>query len=366
MKPSRGFTLVELMVGMAIGLLVALTAATAMITFDTTQRRDVGEDAALENSAIFLFSVAHEVKNSGISPVDFNNALVCTQFNFSSTDGTLLDAAPVYPVQITDGGASGSDQINVAYMKSILGKSSTRLIGDMTSPAADLAVASSAGFSTGDLVVVGVTGGGSPCTFMQVSSIGAVGLNANFKHAAGSTMPYNPADPAATFTNAPSYPAGSLVFGSGGFAYVSYQVGANGLHMLDNLTTPSNANMINEDVVFMKAQYGISTGSGQPLQWVSAGTAPWNALNSALAAEIKAIHVGIVARNSQFIQPATHGGSCDATVNTGAGSPGKPYLWSGGPTVDLSAALAAGNSSWGCYKYRTYDLVMPLKNVLFQ
>jgi type IV pilus assembly protein PilW len=116
----------------------------------------------------------------------------------------------------------------------------------------------------------------------------------------------------------------------------------------------------------MKAQYGISAGIGQPLQWVSAGTAPWNALTSALAAEIKAIHVGIVARNPQFIQPATHGGSCDATVNTGAGSAGKPYLWPGGPAVDLGAALATDNPNWGCYKYRTFDLVMPLKNALFQ
>jgi type IV pilus assembly protein PilW len=363
---NSGFTLVELMVALVIGMIVSLAATTAMITFNTAQKRDVGEDTAVEDSAIFLFSIAHEVKNAGVSPVDFDNSLVCTQFNFSSTDGTLLDGVPIYPVQITDGGDTGSDQISIAYTSTILGRSGTFLVTDMTAASADLVVGSSAGFNVGDTITVGALGAGSPCTIMQISSITAVGANSDLAHAAASTFPYNAADPAATFTTAPAYPAGSLVVGSGGFSYLTYQIGADGLQLRNNLTTPAQSSVIADTVVFMKAQYGISPGPGQPMQWVSAATAPWNNLTPTLVSQLRSVHIGLVVRNSQRVQPTQHGGPCDATVKTGVGSAGDPYLWQpNGPTVDLAAALGPTNPDWACYKYRTFDLVIPLKNAMF-
>jgi type IV pilus assembly protein PilW len=361
----RGFTLVELMVALAIGMIISLGAASALIAFGASRGRSLGDDAVLENSSVFLFSLAQEVKNSGLSPLDPNNTVVCTQYNFSSTDGTLLDGAAIYPVQIIDGGPTGSDEIAVAFTGSILGKSGTRLIADMPSAASDLQVASSTGFNFGDVITVGTSDGGSPCTVMQISAIAPAGPNATLSHAPGSGLPYNPADPSTQFSTAPAYPAGSLVFGSGGLSYVTYQVGANGLQVVDNLTRPAQVGPVADGVVFIKAQYGVSTGIGEPLQWVSAGSAPWNSLTPALAAQIRAIHVGLIVRNSQLIQPSVHGGQCDATTGTAPGSPGNPYLWPNGPTVDLAAALGA-NPNWACYKYRGFDRVIPLKNVLFQ
>jgi type IV pilus assembly protein PilW len=360
-----GFTLVELMVAIVIGAVISLAAATAMVTFSASQRRDVGEDAAIENAAVVLFSLAHEVKDSGVSPIDFNGALVCTNFNVSINNVTVLDNVPVFPVVITDGGA-GSDQLTVAYGNSILGRSGTRLITDMSAPNADLIVASGAGFNAGDVITVGTSGAGTPCTVMQVSASSAVASNADFAHAATGTLTYNPANPAAAFTTAPAYPAGSLVFGAGGFSDITYKVAPNGLQMIDNLAAAAGPNVISDNVVYLKAQYGTTTALGQPTVWVSASAAP-SPMTAAFAAQVTAIHVGIVVRNSQHLQPTVHGGACDATLPT-------QYvrtLWTNNPagvndpTVNLSTLLAPSNPQWACYKYRTFDLVIPLKNVLF-
>src|SRR5690349_17612436 len=95
MRSMQGLTLVELMVALAIGMIISLGAASALIAFGAAKGRDLGEDAVLENSSVFLFSLANEVKNSGLSASDSNNAAVCTQYNLSSTDGTLLDGKSI-------------------------------------------------------------------------------------------------------------------------------------------------------------------------------------------------------------------------------------------------------------------------------
>ncbi len=47
------------------------------------------------------------------------------------------------------------------------------------------------------------------------------------------------------------------------------------------------------------------------------------------------------------------GAQCDATKVP-------PTSWDGGPALDLSS-----NPDWQCYRYRTFSLVIPLKNVVF-
>jgi type IV pilus assembly protein PilW len=232
----------------------------------------------------------------------------------------------------------------------------------------DLLVASASGFNNGDVIAVGTPGAGTPCTVMQISAIGAVGSNASMAHAAGGGLAHNPANPAGAYTNAPAYPAGSVVFGSGGFTDVTYQVGANGLRMTDNLAPAGTTSVIADNVVYLKAQYGVTTAPGQPTKWVSAATAPWDNLTPAVAAQITALHVGVVVRNPQRIQPTVHGGACDATapadttrvlwVNTPAGV--------NDPAVNLATLLTPVDAEWACYKYRTFDLVIPLKNILFR
>jgi type IV pilus assembly protein PilW len=100
----------------------------------------------------------------------------------------------------------------------------------------------------------------------------------------------------------------------------------------------------------MKAQYGIAdVGSQNVNAWVSATAATgWNVLNSTLLKRIKAVRVVIVARSAKMEAPGT------TTV--------APVAWPDGasPAIDLSA-----NPDWQRYRYRTYQLVIPIRNMIW-
>ena len=58
MKKSRGFTLIELMIGMALGLLAVLIITQVMSLFEAQRRTTTGSADAQTNGGIALYSIA--------------------------------------------------------------------------------------------------------------------------------------------------------------------------------------------------------------------------------------------------------------------------------------------------------------------
>lgn len=128
----------------------------------------------------------------------------------------------------------------------------------------------------------------------------------------------------------------------------------------NNAQLISNINgTIADGVVQLKAQYGTdSNGDGviTNAEWVT--TVPASFL------QVLAIRLVIVVRSVQPEASSTGSkdpAACDTTV---AGSPS--LLWVGG-TVDVSGGigLAAGDN-WQCYRYKTFQVTVPLRNVLWR
>jgi len=63
---QSGFSLVELMVGLAIGLLATIIIIQVMSVFDAQRRTTTGSADAQTNGGIALYSIARELKMAGL------------------------------------------------------------------------------------------------------------------------------------------------------------------------------------------------------------------------------------------------------------------------------------------------------------
>jgi len=124
--------------------------------------------------------------------------------------------------------------------------------------------------------------------------------------------------------------------------------------------TFANATPLAGNIVNIQAQYGIAPAASQTVNcWVNAtnggnacDASDWATPTAANIARIKAIRIAIVARSALMEKP-TAGAVCDATASA-------PTTWPGGPAVSLAA-----DANWKCYRYKVYETIIPLRNVLW-
>ena len=107
--------------------------------------------------------------------------------------------------------------------------------------------------------------------------------------------------------------------------------------------------VISEGIALMKADYGIDTNND--------GRADtWNQGPPPTVQSVKAIRVAVVARSAQPERPPVAGAACNTTTVF--------PTWSGSVALDLTAevGLDAATDDWMCYRYKTFENVVPLRN----
>ena len=136
---------------------------------------------------------------------------------------------------------------------------------------------------------------------------------------------------------------------------------------LDNQATPTE---VAEGIVNLQAEYGVDIDSdGDVDQWTAAAPAAWT--------QLRAIRVGLLSRSQQFEKNNVLGDGSERRVTRDAPS------WAGGAftmtnldgTADndparLDPILPSGVNPctpnfWRCYRYRIYETVIPLRNMLW-
>jgi type IV pilus assembly protein PilW len=344
---QTGFSLVEILVGLVIGLLAALVIMQVFTVFEGQKRSTTGSADAQTNGSIALYTIGHELQMAGYSllPV-IDSPLECNASTFGATGITSIS-----PVTITDGGAGAgaSDSITIRYGNSASGG----VPSPITAPPAanEVPIENNLGCQVGDITLVT---NGTSCSLSSATALsgttvvtladitGAI-VNANFACLGAWTVAvfgvnpnYDPADP------------------------------ANSQAFLERNGTPSVA-----DIVNIQAQYGISANAGSNLvtQWVDA-TGAWAAPSVANRNRIKALHVAVVARNGLMEKEYVTGTCTTAkgTVNNG------PCAWDdtnvdAAPKIDLSNDVDVSDPSlpdrWRRYRYRVFETIIPLRNVIW-
>ena len=332
--PQAGFTLVEIMVGLAIGLLATLVIMQVFSAFETQTKATTGSADAQTNGSIALYNISRELQQAGypLTPAT-DSPLQCTTLTYGATGVTSIS-----PVTITNGvattGVNASDSITIRYGTSSGGGIPSTITGVGAPTANDVTVDSSLGCNTGDNALIT---NGTTCAMTSITGVTS---------AVPATL---------TLQNTTNATAGASVACLGTWNEVTYAVN-NGT--LERNGAPTIAGIVN-----LQAQYGISSSatSNQVTQWVDA-TGSWAAPTVADRNRIKAIRIAIIARNTKR-EVATTTSTCSSTI---AASPSGLCAWAGStsspaPTVDLSNA----DSNWQHYHYRVFETIIPLRNVIW-
>lgn len=377
---QSGFSIVELMVSIIVGLLVILAATGSASFFEANRRSTIGGNNAQENAMAVAFHIQKDARMAGLGIIP-----ECTKFNvYYDSRKTGATAAPyasnggiIAPVSITAGTTITSDSISFLSMNSLTSSATILLAGG--NPISSSVLDTMAPIASGQVKVndigllippVGDTLG-VPCTV-----VGVTGLPDTTK------IQYNPGNSAPGHWNAPSnggftYPTAdgtnkispnSRFINIGSFNWVQYQPSNTIFQILDKNTNITSD--IAENIVMFKAQYGVSAEFITPAtpptlpvaQWINPGTFTDSA-NTSKNAAIRAIRIVIVARGAQKEKPASGNAAdtCDATTSAPATGLSTRTNIDDELTLDLSA-----DANWRCYKYRTVTLTIPLKNLLIQ
>ena len=338
---AQGFTMVELLVGMAIGLLATIVIMQVYESFEGQKRTTTAGADGQTNGSIALFNVKRDLEMAGYGLPVFstrNPALLCDPLPTIDHDS---DAATpeigFYPVLLSDGGVGpgANDMILLTY-----GNTSTGGVPNPVTVAGTSAlVSNNLACKTNDIALLI---NGPVCSAEKITNV------------AGTTS--------ITLQNSPAVTSGVIAC-LGGWNEIAYAINNNALtrNGLPNVA----------GIMSMQAQYGISPAAGNNaiVQWVEP-TGDWeltkvgNVLTKPILANrnrIKAIRVALVARSGLWEKEIVS----DPCSSTTAANPIGLCAWEGtpaspAPTIDLSS-----DPEWRHYRYRVYEVIIPLRNVIW-
>jgi len=377
--PQRqaGMSLVELMVGMLIGLIGIIIITHIYVTNEQQKRATTASGGAQTNGAIALFAIERDLRQAGFG-LNHSRALTCNcnpganmgcsavQYFFGGSysfppAGSVVGARnglTIYPVIITDA-PNKPDTLSIFYGSDRERVLATQMTFAMANSGSDIQVDGTSGFDAGDLIVLQ---NGATCAMVRVTGTTADAI----QHNGGS---FNPGGGGSL----PAFPQGSFIFNLGqapawrsyGVAYDTTDPTINKgvLQLTDNFRVLT-AGAVSEDIMTniydLQAQYGKDTdGDGDIDLWTKQlPTVAGSNFTPAELMQIKAVRVAVLARNEEWVKPAVPG-TCDATTAanrpTWGGTANLPF-----PTFDAPGALPS------CYKFRVLETVVPLRNMIWR
>lgn len=362
---QRGFSLIELMVGMLVSLLCMLAIMAAFAVYEGKKRTTTSGNDAQQNGSYALYTLERQLRTAGSSIVQgYNYGLWgCPVTAYTTTPTGKIQTLPaqsalpspftssgwplttrLVPVLIASGG-SNPDVIGVVGGNSALQVFKIAIAGTPTT--SSVAVGNSLGIMTGDYLLGTLSDG--TCALAHLTS------SSTATQVSSTTLALDAANSPATGLQKATY-----LFDAGAapmFTLFGIDASTNSLVSYDLLQRPVNGQAaavtpIADGIVQMKALYGIQTSTG--ISWVQpTGTysiATLTASSSAASStmgQIKAIRIAIVAqsrlpeRSSDYVDK-------------------NPIIL----FQDLDPTLQYTFTPNTQYRYQVYDTTIPVRNAL--
>lgn len=352
---ESGFSLVELMVALVIGLITTLVITQVFSGFEGQKRSTGATSDAQTNGTLAVFSIERDVLMAG-----YGLPLFSTKVSpMKCTTGTMTidhdgDAGTpelgFAPVQITDGGASGeSDTVAVRYSSSATAGANggvpitiVGVSGNIIS--ADVAI----GCGNTD---VAMFINGTSCALTRVSG----------------TPTFDPLGPdKVTVVSNTNAVAGGTMACLGRWSEITYQVGhAENRYWLEAIDSKTaqfpNPVPLQAEIVNIQAQYGIAATRTDfdVIEWVDA-TGSWVAPTIDDRNRIRAVRIAVLAR-SALAEKDDVTAECAGKICASWEDPARSGL--SRPSPDLM--VAAPGADWRKYRYRLYQTIVPLRNLIW-
>jgi type IV pilus assembly protein PilW len=377
MLRARGFSIVELMVSVVVGLLAVMFATRLMVTSEQAKASSLGGSDSMQNGMLALFSINTDAAQAGWG---INDELVngCNTrladsggFALATAQRDGVPITPLAPVVIRNNG-SRSDEVTLYSGSALAGAGSVRIQYDYTGgPEVDTDSAQPFGFNQGDVIVVAPEPAGADCSLAQVS---VSPTSSKLRFDAGNTFRFN------TGALAANYQGGhARVFALGRMDKLSFHTWsvANGvlrLRATDLMGASETPQAVVDNVVALKAQYGFDirpASTFTPEAGMQVGRWSADMINADGDAStgnagdfqrIAAVRLAVIARSAMPERPAAGQATCSATTApltvfgtaSPAGVAAVPVM------VDLD--VPGDPVSWTCYRYRVFETIVPIRN----
>lgn len=376
-----GFSLVEVMVGLVIGMLGIMVIMQVFAVSEGQKRTTTSGGDAQANGIAAIAAIERDARQGGYGYTSFpgvssNPLLGCTILAYNeNAPSKTLPPIRLYPVRITDGGGSAPDTVTIIYSTSTGLSAPVSFKETYNGSAANYKVTNSLGVNFGDLIVA--VESGKKCSLTEVTGPGnyVKGApidkdNGNIVFARGINGPFNPSGGHKELYCESGPPCGAYLINLGipvtrqyWVATTSAIVPANTLVSSDLLfgdPSATNALTLADNVVNLQAQYGVDTNGDNIIDsWQEATGATYGdngatTPTGATIATIKAVRIAVIARSS-LRERANSSSVCDITTAS-------PVVFADGPaiTVDLS-----GDANWKCHRYQVYQTTIPLRNLIW-
>ena len=352
---QRGVGLIEVMISIIIGMLMVLVIYQIYEVSEGQKRTITAGSDAQQNASYGLYALGRDLAMAGNGTASSASALIGCPFN------PLNPGQSVFPIAVLiNTGASDNDPDTITVFYGGSSSLSTPVQFKQTATtAAPYVVPGPVGFSPDD-VIAAVQG--TTCTVSTINTAaGSVVVNPTTGFATIAHTPI-PGSPAATYAAT----AASLVNlgqakSMGRIAY-TVDTTTHALRTQNQLPTAGPVNPIINDVVNLKAQYGLDTTvppDGVIDTWEDSNGAWWQGL-IALAPtdpqrltqlrQLLAVRIAIVTRSAQYEKdPVTLG----------------PLTMFDAPlpvSMTLSAACPPCDQH---YRYKVLETIVPMRNALW-
>jgi len=360
---GRGVSLIEVMVGMVVGMLAVLLISQVLLVSEGQKRTTTGGADAQVNGALALYSIQRDVQMAGYGITSSPNIIGCpisARYGGAAPVGFAARLAPVFITpQASRPAGSVGDSIRMLASSKPSYSVPTRVIppayavGNTSFP-----VRASLGFAQGDLALV-ATDATQPCWVFQVTGVPTARDLPRVNNAA-----WNPA-------NAPdvAYGDGAVLMNLGTLVDNVYEINnANVLQISSFDAANPVARIVRDlqpDIVNLRAFYGRDTSVPADGvidtydQTTPATNADWR--------RVLSVRVVVVSRSSTYEKDIVTPANPEWSVGTLPSTAGAATCASGTGvclTIDVGAGVT-GDVPAKHYRYKVFDTVIPLRNMLW-
>ena len=364
-RDQHGFTLIELMVGLVLGMLTVLVITQVLSLAEGKKRAiTMGGDAQV-NGSLSMFALQRDIQQAGYGAAASPDALGCVvarKFDTSGSSATFTLA----PVVITDGASGAPDTITILQARTTNFSTPILLTGAHLQTDDHFTVNSALNAAVGNLMIAVPKTQSSTigCSLFSVTSDTSAATKTlgvtNVPHVVGTTAlaKWNQN----SILPSVGYEAGSYLLNMGTMVLRTYSVDQLSLKTDDFSPTSdaTTASVLYPQIVNLQAFYGKDT-NGDGIVDTYDNTTP---TTSAGWQQVLSIRLALVSRSNQYEKDlvttanpqwdegatATFGGTTPTTCN--------------GSSKCISLKVDQ-LTDWQHYRYKVYDTIVPLRNVIW-
>jgi type IV pilus assembly protein PilW len=369
---SSGFSLIELLVGVAIGLIGIVAIFQVLTTWDSRRRSTTAGSDAQVSGVIGLFQMEKSLKLAGLGVATLPPAVFgCPVFAYNEEFTPKNFTFSLVPLSITQGVGGQPASITVLAGSSSFSAGGTSF---NTSTSTSKSTSGNGGFQLGDLVIVAPQSvlGTLKCWLIEITDQSDPSF-VNLGHSSGSGGQYVSAYTAATTLpkyNDPSNDSNTLSAGS------LYNLGPTPALETWAIQQPTAGSMLNaqkliktnrltnvtseimDGVINIQARYGVDGSDGttpdgliQDTEWQTSDPTDWSRL--------LAVRVALLARSQQFERDYV------AALPKWWGGNFTMFNIDGTTGAAPTDALTNSPNDWRGYRYRVYEKIIPLRNIIW-